>query len=104
MIAYEYGQGRLVLSGPHVEWEEDADRDGVSWDNVYNDEGSEWDMMLQIGLWLTENATTDSITSRSSEPTSGNSDSVLLPLEVSSVVALTVIVVIIAMVAYKMKK
>ena len=68
IIGYEYEQGRIVLSGPHVEWEEDSDRDGVAWVNAYDDEGSEWNMMLQIGLWLSEEAFTTSTTSPSTSP------------------------------------
>ncbi len=54
IIAYEYGQGRIALSGPHVEWEEDSDRDEVVWENAFDDEGSEWNMMLEISLWISE--------------------------------------------------
>jgi glutamine amidotransferase-like uncharacterized protein len=104
MISYEYGQGRLVLSGPHVEWEEDSDRDGVAWDNVYSDEGSEWNMMLQIGLWLTEKSATDSITTTTSTSTAENHDAAMSPLDVGLTIALTGIIAIIALVAYKLKK
>ena len=54
MIAFEYEAGRVFLSGPHPEWEEDSDRDGQAWPDGFDDLGSEWDMMLTISLWLTE--------------------------------------------------
>jgi glutamine amidotransferase-like uncharacterized protein len=54
MIAFEYDAGRVFLSGPHPEWEEDSDRDGQTWPDGFNDYGSEWNMMLKVSLWLTE--------------------------------------------------
>jgi biotin--protein ligase len=54
MIAFEYGQGRVFLSGPHPEWEEDSDRDGASWPDGFDDNGSEWNLMLSASLWLIE--------------------------------------------------
>ena len=57
MIAFEYEDGRVFLSGPHPEWEEDSNRDNVvSYDNIFDDVGSEWDMMLKVSLWLLENS------------------------------------------------
>jgi glutamine amidotransferase-like uncharacterized protein len=103
IIGYEYGQGRIVLSGPHVEWEEDADRDGVAWVNVYDDEGSEWNMMLQISLWLSENApnspsttstttgTTPITTTTTTEPSPAPT-----PLEIDPMIGLVAIFAIIA--------
>ncbi len=54
MIAFEYEDGRVFLSGPHPEWEEDSQRDNSSWEDVFDDRGSEWDMMLKVSLWLLE--------------------------------------------------
>jgi glutamine amidotransferase-like uncharacterized protein len=109
IIAYEYGQGRLVLSGPHVEWEEDADRDGVAWENVYDDEGSEWDMMLQIGLWLSENGfetATTSPTTISSSTTTANPSPTLPPMEIGPALGLVAIVAIlvIALIADRLRR
>lgn len=57
MIAFEYEDGRVFLSGPHPEWEEDSDRDNsVGWDAAFDDFGSEWGMMLKVSLWLLENS------------------------------------------------
>ncbi|MFX1602581.1 MAG: BPL-N domain-containing protein, partial [Promethearchaeota archaeon] len=65
MIAFEYEEGRVFLSGPHPEWEEDSNRDNCSWENEFDDQGSEWDMMLSVALWLVENhAATTETTSR----------------------------------------
>lgn len=52
MVAFEYGAGRVFLSGPHPEWEEDSFRDGASWDNILDDPDSEWGLMLGISQWL----------------------------------------------------
>jgi glutamine amidotransferase-like uncharacterized protein len=54
MIAFEHEEGRVFLSGPHPEWEEDSNRDGESWPDGFDDVGSEWNMMLTVSLWLTE--------------------------------------------------
>ncbi|UCE11831.1 MAG: hypothetical protein JSW61_07835 [Candidatus Thorarchaeota archaeon] len=62
MISFEYGQGRVFLSGPHPEWEEDSDRDNASWPDDFDDNGSEWNLMLSVSLWLTENVNKPSIT------------------------------------------
>ena len=77
MIAFEYEDGRVFLSGPHPEAEEDSDRDNViSWDNAFDDFGSEWDMMLKVSLWLLENSG-----SETTSPTSTSSPSNTTPEE-----------------------
>jgi len=107
IIAYEYEQGRIVLSGPHVEWEEDADRDGVAWENVYDDEGSEWNMMLQISLWLSEDefeiTAIDSTTSTISGETPTTT---VLPLDVEPALGLAGVLVVLAVLiaAYRLRK
>jgi glutamine amidotransferase-like uncharacterized protein len=62
MVAFEYGLGRVFLSGPHPDWEEDSFRDGATWDNTLDDPDSEWDLMLKISLWLAPTATTSANT------------------------------------------
>jgi glutamine amidotransferase-like uncharacterized protein len=52
MIAFEYVNGRVFLTGPHPEWEEDSFRDGCIWDNVLEEDGSEWELCKKIVLWL----------------------------------------------------
>jgi glutamine amidotransferase-like uncharacterized protein len=51
IVAFEYGAGRVILTGPHPEWEEDDDRDDVSHFDRFDDRGSDWDLMLQATLW-----------------------------------------------------
>lgn len=55
MIAFEYGSGRVVLSGPHPEIEEDSDRDGVTLTDeaTLDDQGSDWDLVAKLLAWLT---------------------------------------------------
>jgi biotin--protein ligase len=52
MVAYEYGRGRVFLTGLHTEFEEGDDRDNVLWDNDMNDPESEWPLMLNAVRWL----------------------------------------------------
>lgn len=69
MIAFEYEDGRVFLSGPHPEWEEDSDRDNVvGWDIAFDDFGSEWDMMLKVSLWLLENSGSETTSPTSTTP------------------------------------
>lgn len=58
MIAFEHVQGRVFLTGPHPEWEEDNFRDGCVWDNYLEEDGSEWNLCKEIMLWLTPNIDT----------------------------------------------
>lgn len=54
IIAFNYGSGKVVLSGPHPEIEEDSDRDGVTIDreDEMDDNGSDWELVLHILNWL----------------------------------------------------
>ncbi len=52
MISFEYGDGKIFLSGPHPEYEEGSMRDNEeAWDTLV-DPDSEWDFMLKICNWL----------------------------------------------------
>lgn len=51
MLAFQYYQGRVFLIGTHPEIEEDSDRDGVSFGDQFDDEGSEWHLMQKAVLW-----------------------------------------------------
>jgi hypothetical protein len=53
MIAFEYEEGKVFLTGPHPEWEEDSFRDGCVWDNYLDEDGSDWNLCKTISLWLT---------------------------------------------------
>jgi len=101
MIAFEYQDGRVFLSGPHPEWEEDSDRDNsVGWDAAFDDNGSEWNMMLKVSLWLLDNSgseTTSPTTTSESETTQTNTSPEepfnLDPMVVISVTSIGVLVV-----------
>lgn len=54
MLAFMYGQGRVFITGVHPEFEEDSDRDGVDFGDVFNDRGSDWDLMKKTVRWCTE--------------------------------------------------
>jgi glutamine amidotransferase-like uncharacterized protein len=53
MVLFEYGRGRVFLSGPHPEIEVDSDRDGSSRFDELDDQGSEWPLLLEVTRWLT---------------------------------------------------
>ncbi len=53
MVAFDYGNGRVFLSGPHPEIEVDSGRDGSDAFNSLSDEGSEWPLLLEVMKWLT---------------------------------------------------
>jgi glutamine amidotransferase-like uncharacterized protein len=52
MVALKYGSGSAFLCSPHPEIEEDSNRDGVSLFDYFDDPESEWDLMLEVSLWL----------------------------------------------------
>lgn len=54
MIAFEYGNGTVFLSGPHPEYEEGSLRDNTDFWDTIPDPDSEWDFMLKITQWLLE--------------------------------------------------
>jgi hypothetical protein len=58
MIAAEYGEGNLFLSSPHFEYEENSDRDGTDYMDVYDDPDSEWPLLLTITRWLVDSSPT----------------------------------------------
>ena len=51
MLAFEYGLGRVFLIGLHPEIEEDSDRDGVTFGDSFDDQGSDWELMRRAVLW-----------------------------------------------------
>lgn len=51
LVACEYGRGRVFLTGPHPEWEEDSDRDSVPYFKSYDDMGSDWPLMHNATRW-----------------------------------------------------
>jgi biotin--protein ligase len=51
MVALEYGAGRVFLIGTHPEFEEDSDRDGVTFAEKFDDKGTDWELMKKAALW-----------------------------------------------------
>lgn len=51
MASFTYGNGRVFISGPHPEWEEDSDRDSIDYFDNFDDRGSDWDLMRQAVRW-----------------------------------------------------
>ncbi len=41
MVAFKYGTGKVFLTSVHPEFEEDSTRDGCTWENHFDDQGSE---------------------------------------------------------------
>ncbi len=54
IVAFEYGNGRVFLSGPHAEFEEDSERDGIpiNYTIERSDEGSDWPLLLEAMKWI----------------------------------------------------
>jgi len=54
MIAFEYGNGTVFMSGPHPEYEEGSLRDNTEFWDTDPDPDSEWNFMLKVTQWLLE--------------------------------------------------
>ena len=52
VINFTYGQGRVLLIGPHPEIEEDSDRDSTTFAQELDDQGSEWPWLWSAVDWL----------------------------------------------------
>ena len=52
IIGFNYGAGRVLLVGPHPEIEEDSDRDGTTFGDELNDNGSDWPFLWTATDWL----------------------------------------------------
>jgi glutamine amidotransferase-like uncharacterized protein len=105
MIAFEYENGRVFLSGPHPEWEEDSARDNsIGWDAAFDDNGSEWPMMLKVSFWLLENSittpTTTTTPTGATSPTTTNPGEPLFldPLVIASVVIWGAVIVVLVLI------
>ena len=53
IVAFEYGMGRVFLSGPHPEYELDSFRDGSPPVHGLADEGTDWVLAVEALSWLT---------------------------------------------------
>lgn len=51
MIACEYGQGRVFITGAHPEIEENSDRDSTDACSELDDRESDWDCMKRAAAW-----------------------------------------------------
>lgn len=49
---FEYGAGRVFLSGPHPEIEENSFRAGTSFGEEFDDQDSDWPLMYEAIKWL----------------------------------------------------
>ena len=56
IVAFGYGSGRVVLSGPHPEIEEDDDRDSTDFAEELDDRGSDWVWLADIIDWALSSA------------------------------------------------
>jgi glutamine amidotransferase-like uncharacterized protein len=54
IVAFEYGNGRVFLMGPHPEFEEESDRDGLPYEAPMYDPESEWPFILNAIEWLAQ--------------------------------------------------
>ena len=52
VINFQYGEGRVVLFGPHPEIEEDSTRDEVSFADHLEDLGTDWDLLWTTMDWI----------------------------------------------------
>jgi glutamine amidotransferase-like uncharacterized protein len=51
LCAFAYGDGRVFITGPHPEFEEDDDRDGTTLGDEFDDRGTDWDFMKKATQW-----------------------------------------------------
>lgn len=52
IISFTYGNGRVLLVGPHPEIEEDADRDSTAFAQELSDNGSDWPFLWSAMDWI----------------------------------------------------
>jgi glutamine amidotransferase-like uncharacterized protein len=51
LCALTYGSGRVFVTGPHPEFEEDDDRDGTTLGDEFDDRGTDWELMKRATQW-----------------------------------------------------
>ncbi|OLS25219.1 MAG: hypothetical protein ThorAB25_22510 [Candidatus Thorarchaeota archaeon AB_25] len=109
MVASYYEEGTVFISSPHFEYEENGDRDGTEYRDMYDDPDSEWPFMLTITQWLIDSSPTVcnvtewqiTPTTTSSSPTPTTSD---FPMELVLVGGGLGIVVVVAVLVYVKKR
>jgi len=54
LVAFSFGAGRVVLTGPHPEIEEDSDRDcvNIEQEDEMDDQGSDWTLAQFLFKWI----------------------------------------------------
>jgi hypothetical protein len=115
MVAFEYEDGRVFLSSPHPEYEENSDRDDDDFGDSYDDPDSEWPLLLRVSRWLvgasaaatateTDTSLTNSTTTTDTVTSSTNSmaantdiptDMMFLGITSAGVIALVLVVTIV---------
>ncbi len=69
MVAFEYESGKVFLSSPHPEYEENSDRDDDDFGDSYDDPDSEWPLLLRVSRWLVDASVATSTSETTSETT-----------------------------------
>jgi len=59
IIGFGYGEGRVLLIGPHPEIEEDSDRDGTDFADWFEDNGSDWSLLWTATDWVLQQPITE---------------------------------------------
>lgn len=100
MIAFEYGNGTVFLSSPHPEYEEDSDRDGTTFGDYLDDPDSEWELLLDISLWLVDasnDVSPGTVTVSENNTTTSNSayEIQVLPIASTGVVTLVLVAAVV---------
>jgi glutamine amidotransferase-like uncharacterized protein len=54
IICFEYGNGRVCLIGPHLEIEENSNRDNTDFAFDLDDVESDWELLNHIFIWATD--------------------------------------------------
>jgi glutamine amidotransferase-like uncharacterized protein len=54
MACFNYGNGRVFVSSPHPEHEENSERDGTTFYDYLDDPDSEWSLLLTVSKWLVD--------------------------------------------------
>jgi glutamine amidotransferase-like uncharacterized protein len=88
MIAFEYGNGTVFLSSPHPEYEENSERDDTTFGDELDDPDSEWDLLLQVSIWLVE-ASQYEPTSSTTTTTTPTSTPTTTPLDLPMIAVTT---------------
>lgn len=63
IINFEYQKGRVLLLGPHLEIEEDDDRDGTNFASTLADQESDWASLWSCYQWVTNSNVSTNIES-----------------------------------------